>query len=77
MKKKSSNCQSLGSKIDTTIQAAAGTSPDGRMGARASVRRAAGRTRGEGVKGSTPTNRAPYNCNNNYFKLLRFGVDAL
>ena len=28
-------------------------------------------------KGSMPTNREPYNSNNDYFKLLRFGVDSL
>jgi hypothetical protein len=32
---------------------------------------------GEGAKGSLPTNREPHNSNNEYFKLLRFGVDSL
>ncbi len=41
------------------------------------MRRAAGRTRVEVAKGSTPTNREPYNCNNEYFKPLRLGVDSL
>jgi len=36
-----------------------------------------GRTHGEEEKGSLPTNREPYNSNNDYFKLLRFGVDSL
>ena len=36
-----------------------------------------GRTHGEDGKGSTPTNREPYNSNNEYFKLLRFGIDSL
>jgi hypothetical protein len=38
-----------------------------------------GRSHGEEVKGSLLTNREPYNSNNdnNYFKLLRFGVDSL
>jgi hypothetical protein len=35
-----------------------------------------GRSHGEEVKGSLLTNREPYNSNN-YFKLLRFGVDSL
>lgn len=77
MQKKSTDRQSLGSESDTTIQAAADTSPVGRTGARASVRGAADRTRVEVAKGSTPTNREPYNSNNEYFKLLRFGVDSL
>lgn len=46
--------------------------------ARAHAQRAAdGRTHGEEGKGSSPTNREPYNSNNDYFKLLRFGVDSL
>ncbi len=77
MQKKSTDRQSLGSESDTPIQAAADASPDGGTGARASVHRAAGRTRGEVAKGSLPTNREPYNSNNEYFKLLRFGVDSL
>jgi hypothetical protein len=28
-------------------------------------------------KGSLPTNREPYNCISDYFKLLRFGIDSL
>lgn len=36
-----------------------------------------GRAHGEDGKGSSPTNREPYNSNNDYFKLLRFGVDSL
>ncbi len=28
-------------------------------------------------KGTPPSNTVPYNCNNEYFKLLRFGVDSL
>jgi hypothetical protein len=40
-------------------------------------RAADGRTHGEDGKGSSPTNREPYNSNNDYFKLLRFGVDSL
>ena len=36
------------------------------------------RTEGEnGKQGSMPTNREPYNSNNDYFKLLRFGIDSL
>lgn len=34
-------------------------------------------TLGEDGKGSSPTNREPYNCNTDYFKLLRFGIDSL
>ena len=30
-----------------------------------------------GKQGSSPTNREPYNSNNDYFKLLRFGIDSL
>ncbi|MDO9101572.1 MAG: replication initiation factor [Candidatus Nitrotoga sp.] len=77
MQKKSVVLSSFASNSDKTIQAAADASPDGRTGARASVRRAAGRTCVEVAKGSSPTNREPYNCNNEYFKLLRFGVDSL
>lgn len=36
-----------------------------------------GRKHGEDGKGSSPTNREPHNSNNDYFKLLRFGVDSL
>jgi hypothetical protein len=36
-----------------------------------------GRLTGEVAKGSTPTNREPYNSNSEYFQLLRFGVDSL
>jgi hypothetical protein len=36
-----------------------------------------GRMHGEDGKGSSPTNREPYNSNNDYFQLLRFGVDSL
>ncbi|MDD5300092.1 MAG: replication initiation factor [Gallionella sp.] len=36
-----------------------------------------GRISSDGGKGSPPTNREPYNSNNEYFKLLRFGVDSL
>ncbi|MGA7750780.1 MAG: replication initiation factor, partial [Gallionella sp.] len=32
---------------------------------------------GEGGKGTTRSNTVPYNCNSEYFKLLRFGVDSL
>jgi len=28
-------------------------------------------------QGTTPSNTVPYNCNTEYFKLLRFGVDSL
>lgn len=28
-------------------------------------------------QGTSPSNTVPYNCNNEYFKLLRFGVDSL
>jgi hypothetical protein len=31
----------------------------------------------EGKQGSVPTNREPHNSNNDYFKLLRFGIDSL
>lgn len=34
-----------------------------------------GRMHSEDGKGSAPTNREPHNSNNEYFKLLRFGVD--
>lgn len=36
-----------------------------------------GRLSGEVAKGSLPTNREPHNSNNEYFKLLRFGIDSL
>ena len=36
-----------------------------------------GQELGEDVRGSSPTNREPHNSNNDYFKLLRFGVDSL
>jgi len=36
-----------------------------------------GRTQSEVAKGTTPSNTVPYNCNSEYFKLLRFGVDSL
>jgi hypothetical protein len=29
------------------------------------------------AQGTTPSNTVPYNCNNDYFKFLRFGVDSL
>ncbi len=29
------------------------------------------------AQGTPPSNTVPYNCNNEYFKLLRFGVDSL
>ena len=77
MQKKSAVSSSFTSNSETTIQAAADASPDGRMGARASVRRAAGQTRGEGAEGTPPSNTVPYNSNNEYFKLLRFGVDSI
>ncbi|CAG1004284.1 hypothetical protein MTYP_03156 [Methylophilaceae bacterium] len=42
---------------------------------------AGARTGGDGRRGDPegppPTNRGPYNSNNEYFKLLRFGVDSL
>ena len=63
--------------MKNNIQAAADASPDRRSDARASVRRAAGRTRVEVAKGTPPSNTVPYNSNNDYFKLLRFGVDSL
>lgn len=51
---------------------------DARPSARTHAQRAPdGRTHGEDGKGSLPTNREPYNSNNDYFKLLRFGVDSL
>lgn len=34
-------------------------------------------TLGEDAKGSSPTNREPYNCITTCFKLLRFGIDSL
>ena len=36
-----------------------------------------GQELGEDAMGSLPTNREPHNSNNEYFKLLRFGVDSL
>lgn len=36
-----------------------------------------GQTFGEDGNGSSSTNREPHNSNNDYFKLLRFGVDSL
>ena len=62
--------QKLGHSIGAT---AAVKSP-----ARTHAQRVAdGRLHGEGGKGSSLTNREPYNSNNEYFKLLRFGVDSL
>ncbi len=40
-------------------------------------RAADGRTHSEDAKGTSPSNTVPYNSNNDYFKLLRFGVDSL
>lgn len=57
-----------------SIQAAAAVQPN--VGMRA-VRAHDGRVCGEDGKGSLPTNREPHNSNNDYFKLLRFGVDSL
>jgi len=37
----------------------------------------AGQELGEDEKGTPPSNTVPYNSNNDYFKLLRFGVDSL
>ncbi|CAG9932409.1 conserved protein of unknown function [Candidatus Nitrotoga arctica] len=31
----------------------------------------------DGLQGTSPSNTVPYNSNNEYFKLLRFGVDSL
>lgn len=45
--------------------------------ARASAQRTEFGECGEDGKGSLPTNREPHNSNNDYFKLLRFGVDSL
>lgn len=36
-----------------------------------------GRLSGEGVEGTSPSNTVPCNSNNDYFKLLRFGIDSL
>jgi hypothetical protein len=44
---------------------------------RASAQRTEFRECVEGAKGSMLTNSEPYNSNNDYFKLLRFGVDSL
>src|ERR1039458_4213437 len=40
-------------------------------------RAADGRTHSEDAKGTSPSNTVPYNSNNDYFKLLRFGVASL
>lgn len=58
----------------STTDSTAAVRPPARMHAE---RAPDGRTRGEEEKGSMPTNRDPYNSNNDYFKLLRFGVDSL
>ena len=58
----------------STTDSTAAVSPPARTRA---PRAADGRTHGEEGKGSLPTNREPYNSNNDYFKLLRFGVDSL
>jgi len=50
----------------------------GRMPDRVHAQRVpVGQELGEDGRGSSPTNREPYNSNNDYFKLLRFGVDSL
>jgi len=36
-----------------------------------------GQANGKGMQGTPPSNTVPYNCNTEYFKLLRFGVDSL
>lgn len=56
------------------IQAAAAVQPNDRTHAQ---RVPDGRMCGEGAEGTPPSNTVPYNSNNDYFKLLRFGVDSL
>jgi hypothetical protein len=65
---------SASSDNQESIGAAADVQPND--GERA-VRAHGDRVCGEGAKGSAPTNREPYNSNNEYFKLLRFGIDSL
>ncbi len=57
---------------DATLQAAA-VEPSARMRASAPV----GRSHGEDSQGTPSCNTVPYNSINDYFKLLRFGVDSL
>ena len=60
--------------VTNTTDATAAVRPPARTHAE---RAPDGRTHGEDGKGSLPTNREPYNSNNECFKLLRFGVDSL
>lgn len=60
-----------------THQSTAAERPTGRQRAQ---RVPDGRERGKDKKGTPPSNTVPYNSNNDnndYFKLLRFGVDSL
>jgi len=52
------------------------TLDDDRMDARSCAHHADGGGCG-GSEGTPPSNTVPYNSNNDYFKLLRFGVDSL
>lgn len=74
MQKNSSVNASASSDSQEPIGAAAAVQPNDGIRAQ---RVPDGRVCGEGAEGSSPTNREPYNSNNDYFKLLRFGVDSL
>lgn len=74
MRKKSSASTSTNLDSQELIQTAAAVQPN--IGVCA-PRAHDGRMCDEGAEGSLPTNREPYNSNNDYFKLLRFGVDSL
>ena len=50
---------------------------DGRADGRLGVRRTDGEERGEVEMDTPPSNTVSNNCNNLYYKLLRFGVDSL
>lgn len=73
MQKKSAVTSPLVSESDGSNQAAGAVSRSVQSGAS----RTDGSDRGEGAKGTPPSNTVPYNSNNDYFKLLRFRVDSL
>lgn len=74
MQKKSSVNALISSGSTSPPQVTAVVRPPARTRA---PRVADGRSHSEDAPGSMPTNRDPHNSNNNYFKLLRFGIDSL
>ena len=61
-KKTESSIQATHDEVDGDARSSARTDGGGRCG---------------DEQGSSPTNREPYNCITEYFKLLRFGIDSL